>query len=223
MTNNEILALFAGEPGHYNSKTFIHSGYKYATDGKTIARCPTLEVDNDFGVRKDIIKTASDPAWWEWSEQSANVPEFVPPEPDKCKNCDGSGTLKKCLDCNGKGIVGVTYTAKDNSSYDIDADCPVCENWPSPSSGKCENCEGKGSFWAHNQCTNVFGVSIADEYLARLHRIGAEIRTANILGMVWPEGHKVVFFAGEIRGIVIPTSSEYFAKQLVFADAVGSV
>ena len=216
MDTDEILALFIDPYSGAYTGAWVAGGYRYACDGRSICRVKTDAPDAVPDGNKAARSMNAD--WWDWRDVSEPAPGYVPPSAVDCQRCDGEGRFEKCPDCHGHGTVDVTYHATNGESYDVEAECPVCWDWKDRQS-KCDVCGGSGKAWGHH-CTRILDTLLADSLLARLHMIGAEIRTAKVTSI---DVRVVVFRAGDIEGLAMPmnqkTTTKERIRELVLAES----
>lgn len=147
----------------------------YATEGKILLRVPRIadvpEKISPFAIKigelfSNVDVSASEAALVE-------IPELPDDVPEPCRQCNGSGHISVCPECDGDGEVDVE---NDYHTY-YALTCKTCDGSGAiaGSKGKCHACNGTGK--ATSKITVTIGpASFQHKYLLALKKMaGARI------------------------------------------------
>ena len=131
--------------------------HTYATDGRVIIRVPVIA-----GVKTENIGADK----LEWNLPAGGtvcaIPEIQPPEMLACPDCKGTGKMKLCARCNGKG-----WTRCFECGHETE--CRTCRGKTAnnPDTPCCE-CDGAGRYEAFGQTVEIGGSLFGAQYLRKI-------------------------------------------------------
>jgi len=142
--NLSDLQQFCGSGDDYPdlAEPFSHEGQTYATDGALLIRVPRMaEVSKP--CPKLLLSHLPGLLGENYDGQWIAIPVLPAPSTLTCPNCNGSGKVYPCPECEGER--SVKYVGK---TADWGIECPLCKGYGHVDDGEtameCGNCQGSG-------------------------------------------------------------------------------
>lgn len=182
---------------------FTFAGHTYATDGHTAVVVPSGAPDDASEWQRTNVASMIDATIAEArgpEEEYLELPVPVDPWEIECPECHGKPPEKPkvCPDCHGTGWVTVDYYSSSGDWYDLEVECPACEDG---ADGICKRCENRGIIERVTWC-QIGAVAYANRELVRARLLpGARLRPREHLAA------HLAFDGGE--GLLMPLRSGY--------------